>query len=380
MVTTHNQTFNFKSKLDKTKNQDVATSNLMYMLSYLNSIENIIIDTKHYSKIKEGQFFFDILGKIFIHHFQTIFKRGLLKKYIRYQEKIGFLKGKLQIKKQVNQITQNKFNCEFDDLTYNNIENQAVILTAQMLSNLVKSSELKIQLKKIVSQLEDEISIISTLRGEEIRNIQFNRINRYYKSILEICEYIISKKFISNIHEQHTYSCCNFLVDMNKVYEDFITALLTQIIQEDYKEYTIVSQQSSKSLVKEGKSFTTKPDILILKDNKVVHILDIKYKQHKIPNADFYQMCAYSLVYPEVKKSYLLYEQLEEKEKNYSTISKNLQDDSLEDTTTIQYEELNLKEILIKDFSNKEEFQEAITKKLKRVVKKILQEKEESYP
>lgn len=352
----------------------------MYMLSYLNSIENIIIDTKHYSKIKEGQFFFDILGKIFIHHFQTIFKRGLLKKYIRYQEKIGFLKGKLQIKKQVNQITQNKFNCEFDDLTYNNIENQAVILTAQMLSNLVKSSELKIQLKKIVSQLEDEISIISTLRGEEIRNIQFNRINRYYKSILEICEYIISKKFISNIHEQHTYSCCNFLVDMNKVYEDFITALLTQIIQEDYKEYTIVSQQSSKSLVKEGKSFTTKPDILILKDNKVVHILDIKYKQHKIPNADFYQMCAYSLVYPEVKKSYLLYEQLEEKEKNYSTISKNLQDDSLEDTTTIQYEELNLKEILIKDFSNKEEFQEAITKKLKRVVKKILQEKEESYP
>ena len=364
IITYKEHQFNFKSKLDKNQLQE---SNLFYMLSYLNNLESIHIDLKNYSTIKEGKLFFDVLGKIFVSDFKNIFKKGLLKKYIRYQEKIGFLKGKLLVKKQANQFIQNKFNCEFDDLTYNNLENQAILLTANILSNFVKNDNLKIELKRIINILEDEISLNKNINRDDLKKIKFNRLNSYYKKIIEVSEYIITKKFISNIHQEKNFNCCNFVVDMNKVYENFITNIFEEIIREEEysNKFKILSQSSVKTLVKNGKKITTKPDLVITKNNKPIFLLDIKYKHKKIPNGDFYQMCAYSLAYPDVKEAFLLYEDLDEKEK-YSEIYKDINN---EDTNIkINYIKLNLKEILNQELS-KDEFKLKVINKLKIIIK-----------
>lgn len=373
IITTHNHIINFKSKLDKKNTDEVATSNLFYMISYLNNIEKLVLDTKHYSKIKEGKFFFDVLAKIFVCEFQKIFKRGLLKKYVKYREKTGFLKGKLQLKLQANQIVQNKFNCEFDDLTHNNIENQSIMLTADILSKLVKNPHLKLELKKIVSLLEDEILLNKNITRNDLRKIKFNRLNNHYKYILQVCEYVITKKFISSIHQTSDYNCCNFLVDMNQVYEDFVTKLFTEIIgEEEFSSFDILSQHSNNTLVKKGRKFNTKPDLLISENGEIRYILDIKYKSEKVRSGDFYQICAYSLAYPNVKQAFLLYEQLDETQ-NSSTISKNIEKDSLVNgEVDINFIPLQLKTELSQTFDDKEEFKKEVKFRLRNKLKKIL--------
>ncbi len=71
---------------------------------------------------------------------------------------------------------------------------------------------------------------------------------------------------------------------------------------------------------------------MIDKGSEAKFLLDIKYKHKKVPNSDFYQMCAYSLAYPNVRTAFLLYENLEESHES-STIKKNIDsenDDAVE--------------------------------------------------
>ncbi|MFH1897002.1 MAG: hypothetical protein ABH886_01990, partial [Candidatus Desantisbacteria bacterium] len=79
---------------------------------------------------EHGKLFFDVIAKIMVLEFNDIFyKQGLLKKYVSKKENIKFLRGKLLIKDQIrrNLIDKAKFSCQYDDLTYNNLENQSIL-------------------------------------------------------------------------------------------------------------------------------------------------------------------------------------------------------------------------------------------------------------
>jgi 5-methylcytosine-specific restriction endonuclease McrBC regulatory subunit McrC len=360
-------TFHFKSKLDK--NQDLDQTNLFYMLSYLNDVESLFVDVKHYSQVTQGKLFFDVIGKVFVHQFSDVFKKGLLKKYVRHKEQVGFLKGKLLVRKQATQIVQNKFHCEYDDLTYDNLENQSIFLAAHMLYSLVHSTPLKVSLKRILNLLEDEISLNKSLSKQDLQRIKITRLNQHYEHILKTSEYVITKTFISNIHKTDTYNCCNFLVDMNKVYESFVTCMFEKVFKEQ-NEFEMDAQRKSETLVKRGKKFTTKPDLVIMQGDEVKFLLDIKYKQDKIPSGDFYQMCAYALAYPKVKAAFLLYENLNESHES-SIVDRNIKLYDPDTEIEINYISLKLRDILIRQLT-KDEFEKRVMARIRELLAKHL--------
>lgn len=82
-------------------------------------------------------------------------------------------------------------------------------------------------------------------------------------------------------------------------------------------------------------------------------------------------MCAY----PDVKEAFLLYEDLDEKEK-YSEIYKDVNNENT--NIKINYIKLNLKEILNQELS-KDEFKQKVINKLKIIIKEqIIKDREEN--
>ena len=162
------------------------------------------------------------------------------------------------------------------------------------------------------SILRDTISLLN-LTPDDCIKIQYSRLNEYYKTIIQFSKAILQNYFIRSSLKGESKGF-NFIVNMNKVYEDFITTIIEEIVQEEpeFKEYIVERQEMFDSLVKE-KKIITRPDIILRKrgpKDEYPIIIDTKYKRDT-SHADLYQIMAYALAIPTSKICCLIYPESE---------------------------------------------------------------------
>ena len=135
-------------------------------------------------EIEEGDVFLDILSSIFLIELKRIIKKGLFREYVKKEDNINYLKGKLLISKQIktNYICP-KFQCRYFDSTIDNFTNQAILFAAIKLINALKSDNDNI--KKIragiiscVNILKDEISIKESIPSNDLTKINSESVIR----------------------------------------------------------------------------------------------------------------------------------------------------------------------------------------------------------
>lgn len=285
-------------------------TNLFYMLSFLKDEKYFFYDPDIMIDIQEGQSFFDILGKLFLNELEEIYKKGFYKKYVRKEENVSFIKGKLKIREHMqNDIRKRpKFFCSYDDLTYDNIENRIVLRAATLLKHLIRFNEdIKRELLRYSLLLREKVSLVD-VSPEDCNRIQLNRLNEHYETIIQLSKVVLQSHFIRYIHKGASKGF-NFIVNMNKVYEDFITTIIEEIVDEEevFSGFIVEDQKRFDSLVKEQK-IGVRPDIILRKkdSDECPFIIDAKYKRQE-NNADFYQMIAYALAIPTAKSCCLIY-------------------------------------------------------------------------
>jgi 5-methylcytosine-specific restriction enzyme subunit McrC len=351
--------------------------NFFRMLSYLNDLDSFIYDPKKTINVKNGGPFLDLISQLFIYEFIKIEKKGFLKKYLNKEENKKFLKGKLMLKKQIQQNSCDKSNfyCSYNDLTFNNLENQTVFFVSRLLKQLSRNKCIKIKLGKIQDVLLDEVEYIKISQSDLLK-INFNRVNEHYSKIIEICNFVLKKVYAKNNLEKQDALCFNFIVNMNSVYEDFITRMLQEIFEENYFErLELIPQFKNKLIIKEGKKYNLKPDLVIKdKDSGKIIILDVKYKEKNISNSDFYQIAIYSQAFQEkdIIKGILLYENYLGNE-NYTKLYRSFNQDGVgEGEILIEYKSLNLASIMGSDFLTQSEFEGEIKGHLKKIINSIL--------
>lgn len=276
------------------------------LLSYSQSVRCtdkktlLYYDPKVTVEIEEGDTFLDILGTIFLIELKRIIKKGLFREYVKKEDNINYLKGKLLVS---NQIKTNyicpKFQCRYFDSTIDNFTNQAILFAAIKLINSLKSDndsikKLRSGLISCVNILKDEISIRDNILTNELiglNNESVIRKNYYYKDILELTKLILKESFYKSVKDEKT-KCCNFLIDMNVVFERVVFGLLEKILKTKGYDLTDQKRYTGKKLIK---NIQIIPDIIILKDSTEYGFADAKYKKN-ISNADYYQGIVYSLI------------------------------------------------------------------------------------
>jgi len=298
---------------------------LFYMLSYLKREEDFLYDPNIPIEIREGANFFDIIGRLFLNSLKDLMKIGLLKKYVRKNEKLRFLKGKIVIKEQIknNLFDKSKFFCEYEDLTFDNLENRIILSAINSLISLIRFSEqIRTELRKFETILKDYITL-KQVNPQEINFVRFSRINQHYNKIIKLSKLILEERFIRSIHKGESRGF-NFIVNMNTVYQDFITEVTEEVIKEKFTDLAIEKQTRFRSLVKES-TLITKPDIIIRKSKQdYPFLIDTKYKRED-SNSDYYQIIAYSLALKTSKVCCLIYPHSEKSKINQElTLCRNL--------------------------------------------------------
>jgi len=260
-----------------------------------------IIDFDKISIINDDSILQDYLVWTLVHECYMLLRRGLLKSYVTHKENLSYLKGKIILKNQFQNDVRKKvgFHCEYDELEFDNIENRIVLQTLIQCNKIAINSELKKEVFKLIEQFSRIIQKVP-ITVDDIKRVTYNRQNIYYKDSHIICEMIIENKGISDFYNDMGNQSFSrpFFVDMNKVFEDFVTKLF-----EVYYHDKLFAQKRQKAWIIDDTKENIKmiPDIILQNKDKEITIIDVKYKE-KLGYDDLYQIGFYIHEYTSKKK------------------------------------------------------------------------------
>jgi 5-methylcytosine-specific restriction enzyme subunit McrC len=269
---------------------------LSYAFSELRKNNYDDIDKEDFEHIE------DLFAEILIKAVSLQLKQGLYRSYINKKETLPLLRGKIDINGTIRNRIQHKtlISCEFDELSENNILNQALKTTICL---LLTSKEVvhkrKVELRKLVMFFSNvDIIDANAIRWDLMH---YQRNNQTYRMLMNICYFIIKGLIMTT--ESGEYRAPVFSDEnMCKLYEKFIL----EFYRVHYPELRANADQIEWDIKKDNDSIisflpTMRSDITLHKGDKTFiidakyygHMMQKQFEKYSIHSGNLYQIFTY---------------------------------------------------------------------------------------
>jgi 5-methylcytosine-specific restriction enzyme subunit McrC len=265
----------------------VPLRNLLFLLGYAadpSGWHDVPLDVKVEDDVVPA------LASALIHHANVALRRGVLQGYRREDDALLTLRGRLREGDQLRRRFGFPIPVEvtWDEYTVDIPENQLLRTAALLLLRIGGHPQpVRERLLQLVRRLEGATSLPSGLKPPMVR---FTRLNTHYRPAIDVATVILTNQSTSLATGGR--SGVSFLFDMNRVFEEFLTATLTPALAR--LGGRVVAQH--KDVLDLGRQIHIKPDLTWWIGPSCGAAVDAKYKSLLIaeaPNADIYQMLAY---------------------------------------------------------------------------------------
>lgn len=220
----------------------------------------------------------------------TALARGMRRQYVGHEERLVALRGRVDMGAQSRSPLPTPLACRFDEYSIDTPHNQllkAALVRLVRLEHL--DADTRASLRRTLSwfgDVDDRCPPVAPLlqRG-------FSRLDAHYRTPVELAALIVEDSSLRDRFGQHAGA--SFLIDMNAVFERYVTAALRTHLQ---PLGLVVSDQHPGHLDWE-RSVVVRPDVVVLRGDEPVFVADLKYKAPDEPegrNADLYQLLAYA--------------------------------------------------------------------------------------
>lgn len=222
------------------------------------------------------------------------FSRGLLHGYRTEEDSLHTVRGRIRIDDQIRRRFGIPVPLEvrYDDFTVDVLANRLVKAAALRLLGLRIHTPSWVKLADVLSNLED-VRLVEFSSGA-LPEVRFDRLNEHYREVVELSRLILRHTSIET--RRGSVRATGFLVDMNVVFQEFVTRALRREL--GLSERTFPSDKRIPEIwLDEGDSVRLKPDLTWWDGRECTFVGDAKYKKVKddrVPNADLYQLLAYA--------------------------------------------------------------------------------------
>jgi 5-methylcytosine-specific restriction enzyme subunit McrC len=220
--------------------------------------------------------------------------QGLLPGYLVVEESAQVLRGRLREGEQLHRHHGLPLPLEIrhDEFTTDIPENR-ILRTAceRMLAVPRVDAESQRMLRRLLRDFSDVTPIN---RGDPAPEWQPSRLNARYHAALRLAELVLCATSVE--HESGGIAINGFLLDMPKLFEDFVTTALREALVATHGGRV---QGQETNYLDEAAQVVLRPDIVWKVRGSAVAVVDAKYKAEKpagYPNADLYQLLAYCTV------------------------------------------------------------------------------------
>ncbi|MEM3192581.1 MAG: hypothetical protein QW292_10960 [Candidatus Parvarchaeota archaeon] len=262
----------------------------------------------------ENQDLFELLIMFYARTLDQQLEEGIFRKYVRINEESSYLRGRLNLKKQINKLDKSKFDITDFRFSADNELNRFFARCTNLLSALAKDPRNLNLLAPIQLLLRSENVPDSSLPTR----VDFNRLNERFRIPYAYGDLILNHLRIESGMGDRTMM---MLFDMNIVFQEFVVKFFNRNKAKIFPgiEVKLLSQHSNRNFIFEGTKAlrSTKPDLKIVfpaGDGDRTITVDMKYKILEEPKieedtddsednvfsigpSDLYQMFTYSELY-----------------------------------------------------------------------------------
>ena len=219
------------------------------------------------------------------------FARGLLHGYRTEEEAIYTVRGRIRFDEQIRRRFGIALPVEvrYDEFTDDILANRLVKAATYRLGHMgLRSPKARNDLGWIAGVL-DNVSPVEFPAGD-VPEVRFDRLNEHYRGVVALSRLILRhSEFQAN---RGAVRASGFLVDMNKVFQDFVTVALREALGVSERTFG----ESGIPPLDEGARVHLRPDLVWRDGSSCVFVGDAKYKNitgKAVPESDIYQMLAY---------------------------------------------------------------------------------------
>jgi 5-methylcytosine-specific restriction enzyme subunit McrC len=214
---------------------------------------------------------------------------GLYRAYAEREENLTAVRGRIAVADDVrhNFVLRHRTYCRFAEFTWDVPENQILRQVAHLVAGWVRKPQLRMQLRRI-DRLMGEVAP-TNLPASVLDGFTYHRLNDDYEPMHRLCRLFLEGASLSEAEGSFVFR--TFLLDMNRLFEAFVTQLLR-----DRAPSGIAVDAQVPVYLGDGKKVRMQPDIVI-RDRGVPRLVaDCKYKRlepDEFRHHDVYQVLAY---------------------------------------------------------------------------------------
>ena len=225
------------------------------------------------------------------------FSRGLLHGYLTEEEALQTVRGRIRFDEQLRrrfglplpiEVTYDEFT---DDIVENRLVKSAVLRLGEM---RLRSSRARRDLGWIAAMLEN-VSY-SDFAPKDVPEVSFSRLNEHYRVVVELSRLILQNSAFES--RRGEVRATGFLMDMNQVFQDFVTVALRDELGVSERVFCSDNQLKGQHLIylDEKRNVKLEPDLTWWDGRECMFVADAKYKAAEggSRNADLYQLLAYA--------------------------------------------------------------------------------------
>lgn len=256
----------------------------------------------------------EILIRLFCNKLTEAVRRGMPRRYIPQEDDLPALRGALDLPRQFTRHAANpsRLACRFDELSPDIALNR---IMKAVIAHLSRISRSPLNLQKL-RELDFVYAEIASVPRQTLRwgDVVIDRTNRVWQDLLAMARLFLLDRYQTTSAGAGQGTA--LLFEMNTLFEEYIGRLMIHALAgtefsvslQGGREYCLTSTEDGRRV------FQTKPDILIRQGNRIVHVIDTKWKtmspriedpKQGVSQADIYQMMAYAHLYKAPKLTLL---------------------------------------------------------------------------
>lgn len=280
---------------------------VLFLISYALGVTDFRTDAFGFG---DGPDLFEAMIPGFVTQVRRAFRRGVLHGYRVEEDALHGVRGRIRFDDQIRdrygvfppiEVSYDEFT---EDIEPNRLLKAAIVRLGRM---RIRSDSARRSLREFDRTLR-QVAEVEYPPGS-IPEVAFHRLNRHYEPAIRLAQLILRSTSIE-LRRGATRSS-TFLVDMNKVFEDFMVVALREALGVTEREFP--QGASGRQMWLAGDRIRLEPDISWWPGRRCVFVGDLKYKKtdYGIPNADLYQLLAYTIG-ADLPSGLLIYAQGEE--------------------------------------------------------------------
>jgi 5-methylcytosine-specific restriction enzyme subunit McrC len=230
-------------------------------------------------------------------------RKGLHRKYVSRTERSEFIRGRLNLMDRIRRPWDVFSECRFEEHTPQIEDNEILGWTLRGIAQGGVCSERVRPTIRHAYRGMNGIDCLTAFSGKSCTGRLYNRLNADYETLHALCRFFLERG--GPEHKTGDHSMLPFLVDMNKLFEQFVAEWLRAHLS---KAYSL--QIQSHVVIGEDNNLRFIIDLMVtdVRSGETVCVLDTKYKRGSAPtSSDVEQAIAYAeakgcqeavLVYP----------------------------------------------------------------------------------